>query len=197
MNEGLLIFLKRAACGLAALRVARTVQLIRSSCDNKDTDRTDQLRELLGVHVRDSKLCGAAVTKYLETVSVTVADIKAMVPFVGLGGKVWIAKEYIAKHFVNSPLLAMREYKRLTYAGLQNFFREHQALIQQLQDGNGAIEKLKQRLEHAERFNDPYIRHTVEPLLARCCSTCRGPDEVAEEIEVTESARNCAKQLVE
>lgn len=196
-SEGLLIFLKRAACGLAALRTARTVEAIGNAFDAEDTEQIERLRESLGIHVRRGKLRDAVVAKYLASVGVTVEDIKALVPFVALGGKVWIADEYIAKHFAGSPLLAMQEYKRLTYAGLENFFRQHQAMIQQLDSGNGTIQKLKQRLEHAERFNDPYIRYAIEPLLIRYCSNCRGPDEIAEENEATEPARNCAQQLIQ
>jgi len=196
MSEGLLIFLKRTACGLAALRAARTVENIRAVFDLNQSEQIDQLREFLNVSGRAGKLRNKVVVKYLETVGVSVADIKAMVPFVGLGGKVWIAEEYIAKHFGGSGLLAMREYARLTYAGLENFFRQHQTLIQQLTANNGAIEKLKQRLKHAERFTDPYIRHTIEPLLERYQSKYRGQDEIAAEIEAAEAARHWAHELI-
>ena len=197
LSPRLLIFLQRTACGLAALRAARTVQDIRTVFDLEQTEQINQLRESLNVNARGRKLRSKIVANYLDTVCVSVADIRAMVPFVGLGGKVWIAEEYIVKHFAGSTFLAMREYERLTYAGLENFFRQHQTLIQQLSAGNGAIEKLKQRLEHAERFNDPCIRHTIEPLLARYCSKCRGSDEIAEELEAAEPAHNCAQQLIQ
>jgi hypothetical protein len=196
LSEGLLIFLKRAACGLTALRAARTVQAIRDAFDAERTDQVQQLGESLGVQGRGRESRDTTVARYLATVSITVRDIKTLVPFVALGGKVWIAEEYISKHFAGSQLLAVREYKRLTYAGVENFFRQHRTLIQQLDAENGAMNKLKQRLEHAERFNDPAIRHTIEPLLVRYCSKCRSPNEVAEEIEAMEPVRDCAKQLV-
>ena len=195
-NEGLLIFLKRTACGLAALRAARTVEAISKVCEEEDSEQIDQLREFVSVHARSEELRDIAVAKYLETIAVTAGDIKAMVPFVGLGGKVWIADGYIARHFAGSPLLAMQNYKQLTYSGLENFFRQHKVLFQQLADGNGAVENLKQRLEHAERFNNPFIRHTIEPLLTRYRSMSRSGEEVAEEIETVEPARNCANELI-
>jgi hypothetical protein len=198
LSEGLLIFLKRVSCGLAALRAARTVQAVAKLCETtKDNEQLDKLREFADSNASGRKLSNAVIGKYLETIVVTVGDIKAMVPFVGLGGKVWIAEEYVAKHFSGSGLLAMREYARLTYAGLENFFREHQTLLRQLPSGNGALEKLTQRLEHAERFNDPFIRHTIEPLLARYSRRNRSPEEVAEDIKASEVVRSCAFDLVQ
>jgi len=197
-SEGLLIFLKRAACGLAALRIARTVQAIRGAFEAEDNNQIIKLAKLLDVQTTQSRLCDALVHKYLSGVQVTAGDVRELLPFVAIGGKVWIAEEYVTKHFAGSRLLAMREYGRLTYGGIENFFRQHKTIIEKLDDdGNGAIEKLKQRLEHAERFNDPYIRHTIEPLLTRYSTRTRGPAEIGEEIEATEPVRDSARQLVQ
>jgi hypothetical protein len=196
-SEGLLIFLKRAACGLAALRAARTVKAVCNAFEEGKTDQIEQFKETLGIQAGRGKLREAVIARYLEAVTVGVADIKALTPFVAMGGKVRIAEEYVAKHFAGSQLLAMREYLRLTYSAVENFFRQHQSLIQQLATGNGAMEKLKQRLEHAERFNNPAIRHAIEPLLVRKLSVLRGLDEVAEEIEATGPIEDCAKHLLE
>ena len=195
-SEGLLIFLKRAACGLAALRVARIVEAIGKIIEEEESEQINQLREFANIQASGKELREAAIAKYLETIAVTAADVRTMVPFVGLGGKVWFADGYIAKHFAGSPLLAMQNYKQLTYAGLEDFFRQHKALFEQLADGNGAVETLKQRLEHAERFSNPFIRHTVEPLLTRYCSVCRNGEDIKYEIEAAESAKNCANEIV-
>jgi hypothetical protein len=196
LSEGLLIFLKRVACGLTALRAARSVEAISKLCAaERDNEQLDQLRDFAGSNASGRKLLKAVVGKYLKTIVVTVGDVKAIVPFAGLGGKVWVAEEYVAKHFSRSGLLAMREYVRLTYAGLEDFFRQQQTLLRQLPSGNGALEKLMQRLEHAERFNDPFIKHTIEPLLARCSHTVRGPEEVAEDINASKPVRSGAFDL--
>jgi len=196
LSEGLLIFLKRAACGLAALRVARIVEGIGKIIDGEESEQIDQLREFTNIQASGKELREAAVAKYLDTIAVTAADVRTMVPFVGLGGKVWFADGYIAKHFAGSPLLAMQNYKQLTYAGLEDFFRQHKALFEQLADGNGAVETLKQRLEHTERFSNPFIRHTVEPLLTIYRGVCRSGEDIKYEIGAAESVKNCAKKIV-
>ncbi len=197
LSEGVLIFLKRAACGMAALRSARSLQRIQAAFELDHADQIDQLANLLDVHAPRKELRTTIIGQYLKTVKVSVADLKALLPYVGLGGRVWLSKEYVAKHFFGSPLLAMREYVRLTYAGLLNFFVQQQKLIQELAEGNGSIGKIRQRLEHAEKFSDPYIRHTIEPLLARRRSGRRSPHDITQEIEVTESARDGARQLLD
>jgi MoxR-like ATPase len=196
LSEGVLIYLKRTACGLAALRAAQTIEAVRGICKAEDSEHIDKLREFSNTETSGDELQEAVVSKYLETIVVTADDIKALVPFVSLGGKVWVAKEYVAKHFAGSPLLAMQEYVRLTYSRLENFFRNHKAFFEQLDTGNGAVKKQKKRLEHAERFNDPSIRHTIEPLLVKHCKKARGPDEIAEEIEMKQAVRNSAFELV-
>ena len=126
---------------------------------------------------------------------VTASDIKAMVPFVGLG-KIWMAEEYIAKNFAGSSLHAMKHYAQIAYSWLENFFRQHHSLVTQLNDGNGDIDTLRQRLEHAEKFNDPFIRPTIEPLLAKLINQQRDGEEIAEDIEASKPIHDCAEELI-
>lgn len=195
-SEGLLIFLKRATFGLTALRAARTVQAIRRACHDKDSDKAEKLRQFAEVNTKGDKLYMAVVKRYLGQVNVSVQDIKAMVPFVGMGGKVQLAPEYVAKHFAGSEWYALQNYAQETYIKMENFFREQQNLFQELTGGNGAIETLKQRLQHAERFSDPVIRHVIEPLLDRHQGKAKTPEQIAVELDNSKSIWKIAKNLV-
>lgn len=196
LSEGVLIFLKRAACGLAALRAARTLRSISQLCETEDAKKTDQLRAFAEAQAEGEALRNAAVVKYVEGLSVSAEDVKAVLPFVALGGKVWLAQEYVAKHFAGSAWSALQHYGRETYGALESFFREHQTLFQQLGAGNGAIQKLKQRLEHAERFTDPAIRHALQPFIERYESRALGPEEVAHQIRISEPVRGAVSELM-
>jgi hypothetical protein len=193
--EGVLIDLKRSGCGLAALRAARTVRAISETCEEGDSIRNDQLRDFAGVEESGELLREAATSKYLEGVRVSAEDLKATLPFVGLGGKVGMATEYVAKRFQGSEWLAMKSYVQETYGRLEDFFRQNQAIFAQLDAENGAQQRLMQRLEHAERFSDPAIRWAMTPLLERRRSPDRAPEEVAEEIEDREAVREAAAAL--
>lgn len=39
------------------------------------------------------------------------------------------------------------------------------AVFEELPNGNGAVASLRERLAHAEKFTDPFIRHVLEPFL--------------------------------
>jgi len=187
LNEGLLIFLKRAACGLAALRAARTVRTITQTCEveNEQSESINRLQQYAGVKAKGSELCDTVISKYLQNVEITASDIKALLPFIVLGGKVRIAPEYVAKNFNGLQWQAAQHYAQETYAWLEQFLRQQQHLLKTLNSGNGTVDKLKQVLEHAELFVDPFIRQTLEPLLDRFLSNTRSPDEIAEEMEIT------------
>ncbi len=190
--EGVMIDLKRAACGLAALRASRTVRAISETCEGGEPARVEQLKEFSGVNANGESLREAATSRYLEGVQVSVEDLKTMLPFVGLGGKVGMTTEYVAKHFQGSEWHAMRRYVQETYGRLEDFFRENHPLFAQLDGGNGAEQKLMQRLERAERFSDPAVRWVMMPFLERRNSPDRSPEEVAEEIRETATIREAA-----
>jgi len=195
-SEGLLIFLKRAALGMAALRSARIVQAIKMACRVENGLHINKLREFAGVEFHGDKLYHAVVKLYLAQISGSVQDIMAMVPFVGLGGKVRIAKEYITKHFAGSEWYALQNYAQATYRNMEMFFREHRSLFQELDNGNGTTDVIRQRLKHAERFTDPVIRHVVEPLLFRYQRCVKSPEQVATDIENTKIVKEITRKLV-
>lgn len=196
LSEGVLIFLKRAAFGLAALRAARTYRAIHRACEQEDPTQTSKLQEFTEFEGDGDELRAAVLAKYVPSISVSVQDLKALLPFVGLGGKVWTAPEYVGKHFGGSTWQALQHYARETYASMETFFRQNQALFQQLPGGNGAIGKLKQRLEHAERFMDPVIRHTLQPFLESYQAQSRRPEEIAEENTSTKPIQDALSELV-
>ena len=195
LSEGVLIFLKKAACGLAALRAARTLRAIQDACESEDSSEVVKLQEFAGTDVVGDQLYETAAAKYIQSVSVTAQDLKALLPFVALGGKAWMAQEYVGKHFSGSNWQALRSYAREAYASMEMFFRQNQALFQALSTGNGAVEKLRQRLEHSECFMDPAIRHTLEPFLDDYESTARKPEELSREISATQPIRDAAAEL--
>lgn len=196
LNERLLIFLKRAACGLAALRAARTVRAIRQACEVKAGKTLDSLRKYAATAESGVVLGDAVIDKYLQEVCVTAADIKAMLSFVVLGGKVHLAQQYVTRHFDGSFWLAGQHYAQETYEWLESFIRQNHRAFQNLTDGNGAIDKLQRLLEHAERFTDPYVAPTIYPFLTRLGFATRSPSEVASEIDVTAPIRGAAGQLL-
>jgi hypothetical protein len=194
-TEGLLIFLKRSACGVAALRMARTVKAIRAAIRARNDVAIEQLQHFAGTGAKGEELLEQVVSCYLSDASVTVGDIKTVVPLVGAGGKVWMADEYVAKHFAGSRWAAMQHYVRHTYSGLEDFLREHQSLIAGLADGNGTAEKLLQRAAYAERFNDPYVIHAIQPFVTKPASQARGPKEVAGPLAEQQPAYRSAELL--
>ena len=165
LSEAALVFLKRASCGLAALRAARTYRAIENAFDREDVSQLNELRQFAGGEVEDDQLRDAAVSKYCERVSICVQDIKALLPLVALGGKLWMAPEYVAKNFDGSSWHTLRHYASETYSSMETFFRQNQTLFQNLSRGKGVLEKIQQRLEHTERFSDPVIRHALSPFL--------------------------------
>jgi hypothetical protein len=118
-----------------------------------------------------------------------------MLPFVGLGGKVRIVPEYIAKRFQGSEWLAMKAYASETYGRLEGFFRQEQALFRTLASGNETEQKLLKRLEHAERFTDPAVRWALTPFLERRRLAERTPSEVADEVRESNAIRDSAAAM--
>jgi len=196
LSKACSISLKRVSRGLATLRIARTIETIEKVCKNGDSDKINQLQEFVNCEICGNKLQQAAIKRYLEMAAVEADDIKAMVPFVGLGGKIWMAPPYISKHFCGFGFFAMKNYAQLTYSKLKHFFVQNRTLFQQLANGNGVIEQLKKRLEIAERTNDPFIRYTIEPYLNIYESKSRSSAEIAEQISATEPIRGFAKELL-
>jgi hypothetical protein len=193
--EAVLKSMKKAACGVCGLRVARTVREIYRTCRQGDSDSLAELRAFAGVRRTGPKLSNAVVTKYLEGVRVTVEDVKTVLPFIGLGGKVWMSREYLAKRFGGSDWMLMKEYVRETYGRLEDFFRQHQLLFARLSEGQDIVAKLTQRLEHAEQFSDPAIRHALTPFLERHSSMARRPGEIAQQIEAMTPVNVAAEEL--
>ena len=107
-----------------------------------------------------------------------------------------MAPEYVAKHFSGSMWEALRHYASETYSSMENFFRQNQSHFRDLSRGNGALEKIRQRLEHTERFSDPVIRHALLPLLEDYSERHRQPREIADEIEATKQIRDAVSELV-
>jgi len=176
--------LKRAARALASLRAARTLEAVQAACETEDEKAVEPLRAFAqSPNLSGEELREAAVNKYAAGVTVTAQDIKALVPFVGMGDKIRLDEGYVAKHFSGSRWLALQHYARHAYASLEAFFRQNQSLFNALPGSNGTVAKLRQRLEHAEKFTYPAIRHTIEPLLDRYVSPVRGPEEIAAEME--------------
>jgi hypothetical protein len=194
-NLALIKILKQTTRGLAALRVVRTIEAVRKACDTEDKEQIEKLREFTNTESEGVELFNQVSEKYLKNIMVTANDIKAMVPFVGLG-KIWMAEEYVAKNFAGSSLHAMKHYAQIAYSWLENFFRQHHSLVTELNNGNGAIDTLRQRLEHAEKFNDPFIRPTIEPLLIKYTSQRRNGEEIAEDIESSKQVYDCAEELI-
>jgi hypothetical protein len=192
--NAVLCSLLKAARGMCALRAARTVRRIRWQCRQGAKSKLAALRTFAGVRKFTRKLPDAVVAKYLKGLRVTVEDIKAILPFFG-GGKIWMSKEYVAKNFCGSEWMAMKSYVRETYSRLEDFFRQHQSMLARLSEGQDVIDKLVQRLEHAEQFSDPAIRHTIEPFLARRSSTARPPEDIALEIEANKPVTKAAEEL--
>ena len=190
------ISLKRVSCGMALLRIARTVEAIEQACREGDADTIEKLRHFADSSASGNKLRRAVLKKYLTISTVQVGDIKAMFPFIALGGKVWMSPEYVAKNFLGFRFSAMQNYAQLTYSKLKSFFAQNRALFEQLPSGNGTVEKLKKRLEHAERTSDPFIRPTIEAYLDKYHSKPRNGDQIAEEITAIVPVRDSARELL-
>jgi len=196
LSEAALVFLKRAAYGLAALRAARTYRAIENAFEQEVLQQLNHLRQFVGCDVDGDQLRDATFAKYCENVSVCVQDIQALLPFVGLGGKIWMAPEYVAKYFGGSNWLALRHYSSETYAAMETFFRQNQSSFQELSQGKGAIAKIQQRLEHTERFMDPVIRHAMQPFLDDYLPHRRRPQEIAEENQAKQQIQEAVSELV-
>ena len=79
---------------------------------------------------------------------------------------------------------------------METFFRQNQSHFRDLSQGNGAFEKLQQRLEHTERFSDPVIRHALLPFLEDYHVRRRQPQEIADENQATKQIQNAVSELI-
>jgi len=199
LSEALAIYLKKAAMGLAAVRAARVIETVEKTClsrkKNASRDRTKLLQEYANVETEKKALLNAVVQRYLERLAVVVDDVQALLPFIAYGGKVWIAEDYISKHFAGDKWGAYRRYAAESYNWLEKFFREQEEQFTNLSAGKGTVEVLRERLEYAQRYTDPFIKHAVEPFLERHTRR-RSQEEVEEELVDRRLAWEVARSMV-
>lgn len=179
------IFLKRAATGLAALRAARTLRQVEEACDEGAgavADNTlEALRSFSGSRAHGALLLEAVVKHYLSRLSVSVDEILALLPM-ATSGKLCLADEFVAKRNGGDAWRALRQYGTETYGWLEAFFRDNGSIFEELPEGNGAISRLRERLAHAEKFTDPFIRHVLEPFLDKI-EQRRPPEHIEADLE--------------
>jgi MoxR-like ATPase len=191
------IFLKRAATGLAALRAARTLRQVKDACDGSmgaDAGTTlEALQSFSGCRARGPLLHEAVVKRYLSRLSVSVDEILALLPMAA-GGKMCLAEEFVSKRTGGDGWQALRLYGTETYAWLEAFFRDNGAIFEELPKGNGAVASLRERLSHAEKFTDPFIRHVLEPFLDKI-EQRRLPEQISEDMERREAIASVASLL--
>lgn len=180
-----IIFLKRAATGLAALRAARTLRQVKKVCGVSvkvgTGDMLDALQSFSRCQACGPLLLEAVEREYLSRLSVSVDEILALLPMAA-SGKRCLAEEFVAKHRGGDSWQALKQYGAETYAWLEAFFRDNGAIFEELQNGNGALSGLRERLVHAERFTDPFIRHALEPFLDKI-EQRRPPEQVSADLE--------------
>jgi hypothetical protein len=193
------IYLKRAAAGLTALRAARVLTraetVLRAGGAEREPAIVSGLEDYAHCKAKRAQFLARLAGKYLGRLAVCVEDVRALLPFAAAGGKVHIADEYLAKHFAGSRWQGLRHYATESYSWLLSFLRDNSDLLQSLAEGNGAVEKLRERLRHAEKFTDPFIRHVVEPFLDRH-ERRRSRAEVAGQLADNAAALDAADRLV-
>jgi hypothetical protein len=188
---------KDAARGLAGLRAARMVKAVRRECSEKG-GRIGLLRDYAGMpDASVASLCDAVIERYLDQLAVSVQDLRSLVPFVGLGGKIPLAADYVSRMFGGSEWRALRHYACTTYAGLEAFLRQQRASIQGLNGEEDSLRRFMQRLEHAERFNDPAIRSAIEGFLSHRKQVARTAEEIGDSLRATAQMRGTVLQMLE
>lgn len=173
------IFLKRAATGLAALRAARTLRHVKNACAGNEADAedtVDALQNFAGCREHGERLENAVVTRYLSHLTVSIDEIMALLPMAA-SGKGCLVDEFVVKRHGGDSWQALRHYGRETYSWLEAFFRDNSVVFEGLQGENGAVSRLRERLAHAEKFTDPFIRHVLEPFLDRI-ENCRPSEHI-------------------
>ena len=173
------IFLKRAATGLAALRAARTLRHVKNACAGSEAaagDTVDALQNFAGCREHGEGLRAAVATRYLSHLTTSIDEIMALLPM-ATSGKRCLVDEFVVKRHGGDNWQALRHYGRETYSWMEAFFRDNSAIFADLQGGNGAIDRLRERLAHAEKFTDPFIRHVLEPFLDKIESS-RPPEHI-------------------
>lgn len=141
LSEGLLIWCKETAMGIAAIRAAKVLQAARGECLN---GRAAEIQEYLQSRAEGEELYSAFAATYARDLAVKGEDLIAAYSLLA-PGHLWISRDWVASQpaYEKCDLYAFADIARRSWDALNKSLRKHERLFSELAD-NGEISPLYQ-----------------------------------------------------
>jgi len=141
LSEGLLLWCKDTAMGIAAIRAAKVLQAARGECLN---GRAAGIQEYLGNQAEGEELYSAFAETYARDLAVKGEDLVATYSLLA-PGHLWISREWVANQpaYEKCDAYAFADIAGRSWSTLKESLRKHERLFSELAE-NGEISPLYQ-----------------------------------------------------
>ena len=136
LSEGLLIWCKEIAMGLAAIRAAKVLQAERADCLS---GRAAAIQEFLGSRSEGEDLYGAFAETYARELAVKGEDMVAAYSLLA-PSHLWISREFVSSQpaYEKSDAYAFADIATRSWRTLREILRKHEPLFSELAE-NGEV----------------------------------------------------------
>ena len=130
LSEGLLIWCKETAMGIAAIRAAKVLQTARGECLN---GRAAAIQEYLGSRAEGENLYAAFAERYAGELAVKGEDMVAAYRLLA-PGHLWISREFVGSQpaYEKSEAYAFADIAGRSWSALKESLRKHERLFAEL-----------------------------------------------------------------
>jgi hypothetical protein len=136
LSEGLLLWCKETAMGVAAIRAAKVLQTARDECRQ---GRAAVIQEFLGCRAEGEELYSAFAETYARHLAVTGEDMVAAYSLVA-PGHLWINPDWVASQpaYEKCDAYAFADIAGRSWSALKESLKKHERLFSELAE-NGEI----------------------------------------------------------
>lgn len=159
LSEGLLLWCKETAMGLAAIRAAKVLRTVRGECLN---GQAAGVQEFLGTRAGGEELYAAFAETYARELAVKGEDLVAAYSLVA-PGHLWISREWIATQSAYEKIeaYAFADISGRTWSSLKESLRKHERLFSELAENGEVSPSYQAEVEALITTEDPAMQSVI------------------------------------
>jgi hypothetical protein len=159
LSEGLLLWCKETAMGLAAIRAAKVLQAARRECLNGGAA---PIQEFLGCRAAGEELYAAFAHSYAPELAVKAEDMVAAYTLLA-PGHLWISPEWMATQptYEKCEAYAFADVARRSWSSLKESLRKHERLFAELAENGELSAPYHAEVEALISTEDPAMQAVI------------------------------------